>query len=353
MPPLAFRDTVLDLEEGKGDAEDHRPDHDDAQQLGDELADVTPEQALDALAVRTVPPGAVLAVGEEADAQHAERAVDAVHGDGTDRIVDLQSALDEEHRLDDEDPCEEPITADMAGVTKAHGAVIATSPASMPLTIMPGSGLPTRRVIHSMATTAPKAPAMAVFAGDRGELDIGRREGRRGVEAEPAEQQDERAELAIGMLWPGSARGLPSGPYLPIRGPSTTAPANAATPPTAWTTPRAGEVDVAGPQAHRVPRLGQPAAAPGPCGEERVVDGAAEQTPDDEAPPLPPLGHGTRRNRGDSVHEGDHVQEEGEDAGRDRTADMHPPFHRKAQLPLPSRSPRTATLWGRTRQPSS
>ena len=57
----------------------------------------------------------------------------------------------------------EPITADIAGDTKAHGAVMATRPASMPLAIIPGSGLPVRRVIHSMATMAPNAPAIAVF----------------------------------------------------------------------------------------------------------------------------------------------------------------------------------------------
>ena len=44
------------------------------------------------------------------------------------------------------------------------GAVIATRPASMPFTCMPGSGLPVRNVIQYMPTTAPTAPAMAVFA---------------------------------------------------------------------------------------------------------------------------------------------------------------------------------------------
>ena len=34
------------------------------------------------------------------------------------------------------------MSADICGLTKAQGAVIATRPASMPLAIMPGSGLP-------------------------------------------------------------------------------------------------------------------------------------------------------------------------------------------------------------------
>ena len=37
-----------------------------------------------------------------------------------------------------------PMTAAAHGCTNAHGAVIATRPASMPFAIMPGSGLPIR-----------------------------------------------------------------------------------------------------------------------------------------------------------------------------------------------------------------
>ena len=70
--------------------------------------------------------------------------------------------------------------------------------------------------------------------------------------------------------------------------------------------------------------LDEPAAAPRPRREQRVVDGAAEQAPDDEAAPLPPLGHRPGRDRGDGVHEGDHVEEEGEDAGGDGAAGQRP-----------------------------
>ena len=69
-------------------------------ELGAELAGVAPEQTLDALDVGAVPAGAVAAVGEQADGEHAERPVDAVDGDGADRVVDLQPALDEPHGLD-------------------------------------------------------------------------------------------------------------------------------------------------------------------------------------------------------------------------------------------------------------
>ena len=44
-------------------------------------------------------------------------------------------------------PAMMPMTAAAQGSTKAHGAVMATRPASMPLAIMPGSGLPVRIMI--------------------------------------------------------------------------------------------------------------------------------------------------------------------------------------------------------------
>ena len=43
--------------------------------------------------------------------------------------------------------------------------------------------------------------------------------------------------MAIGMWWPGRARGLPSLSNFPMRGPRTMAPASAAAPPMACTTP--------------------------------------------------------------------------------------------------------------------
>jgi hypothetical protein len=44
-------------------------------------------------------------------------------------------------------PARLPITAAAQGCTHAYGAVIATSPASMPLAVMPGSGLPVRMMM--------------------------------------------------------------------------------------------------------------------------------------------------------------------------------------------------------------
>ena len=131
-----------------------------------------------------------------------------------------------------------PMTAAAHGATKAHGAVMATRPASMPLAIMPGSGLPVRHMIQNIATIDAEGTGDGGVGRHDGELDVGRR---RSVDAALKPNQPNSRmnvpSMAIGMWWPGSARGVPSLANLPMRGPSTMAPASAATPPTVWTTP--------------------------------------------------------------------------------------------------------------------
>src|SRR6266545_2815253 len=63
-------------------------------------------------------------------------------------------------------PATIPMTAAAHGSTKAHGAVIATRPASMPLAIMPGSGFLAglAYIIQNIAVVAPNAAAIAVLA---------------------------------------------------------------------------------------------------------------------------------------------------------------------------------------------
>src|SRR5690606_7207906 len=104
-PDPALGEDVLDLEEGEGDAEDHRPQHHQRDELGDQLAAAVAavEDAGDTLGLavddvgggavpadaRAAGVDAVLAVGEDADEEHAEAAAHAVHRDGADRIIDL------------------------------------------------------------------------------------------------------------------------------------------------------------------------------------------------------------------------------------------------------------------------
>ena len=102
-------------------------------------------------------------------------------------------------------PAMRPMTAAAHGCTNAHGAVIATSPASMPFAIIPGSGwcALARICTQNIATTAPNAAAIAVFtATTANRLSVAAKR-RRGVEAEPTEQQDERAEHRHRDVVPG------------------------------------------------------------------------------------------------------------------------------------------------------
>ena len=84
------------------------------------------------------------------------------------------------------------------------------------------------------------------------------------------------------MLCAGKARGLPSRPYLPSRGPRMTASAIAQNPPTAWTTVEPAKSHVAVPEPHRRAELRHPAAAPHPAAEDRIEDRAHEQLAEQE-----------------------------------------------------------------------
>ena len=57
-----------------------------------------------------------------------------------------------------------------------------------------------------------------------------------GLKPNHPSQSTKTPSTVSAMLCPGVARGFPSAPYLPMRGPITMAPASAAQPPTACTT---------------------------------------------------------------------------------------------------------------------
>ena len=152
--------------------------------------------------------------------------------------------------------------------------------------------------------------------GDRGELDIGRREGGGGVEAEPPEQEDEAAELCHRDVVTGDGSRLAVRAVLADARSEHDCTGEGGDATHGVHDARAGEVDVTGTEAHGVPRLREPTAAPRPRREDRVVDGAAEQAPHHEAVPLPPLGHRPGGDRGDGVHERHHVEEEAQQRRR-------------------------------------
>ena len=92
----------------------------------------------------------------------------------------------------------------IGAVTNAQGAVMATSPASMPLQSMLTSGLPKRSFMYRYAPNAPLRRGEHRVHGDDRDAGVHRRTSvEPGIEAEPAEREDERPEHAIGMLCPG------------------------------------------------------------------------------------------------------------------------------------------------------
>src|SRR5579863_6192746 len=133
-------------------------------------------------------------------------------------------------------PATTPITVADVGDTKAQGAVMATSPASIPLHAIVTSGFPNMKYHRSMAAAEPAIAARFVLTAIT--------EMRRSVapSVEPGLkpiQPNRRMNIPVTtntMLCAGNARGFPSGPYLPSRGPRMTASASAQNPPTAWTT---------------------------------------------------------------------------------------------------------------------
>ena len=128
------------------------------------------------------------------------------------------------------------MTTAEVGDTNAHGAVIATSPANIPLHAMVISGLPNRKYHKSMAAAEPATAARLVFTATT--------EMRRSVapSVEPGLkpiQPKSRMKVPVTTytrLCAGKTRILPPGPYLPRRGPRMMARAMAQKPPTAWTT---------------------------------------------------------------------------------------------------------------------
>src|SRR5688500_3089277 len=112
-----------------------------------------------------------------------------------------------------------PMTADQAGLVKAQGAVMATRPASMPLTIMPGSGLPTFHIITNMATTAPKAPASAVLVATTANCTSVAASVEAALKPNQPNSRMKQPSMAMGTWWPGRVLADPSALNLPMRGP--------------------------------------------------------------------------------------------------------------------------------------
>ena len=120
------------------------------------------------------------------------------------------------------------------GATKAHAAVIATSAATAPFSIMERSGFLTTS--HEVAT-APSTPAAAARLVLSATYEKKPTPPKSTLSVEPGlkpnhpNQRMRTPSVVYAMLWPGIAFGLPSAPNLPMRGPSSSAPASPASAP--------------------------------------------------------------------------------------------------------------------------
>ena len=102
---------------------------------------------------------------------------------------------------------------------------------------MPRSGFFSR--IHEVAvevTTAAMAAVLVVIRMCTTSEGFWKLMVEPGLKPNQPSHRTNRPMTARDMLWPGMARGLPSLPYLPMRGPRSMAPASADQPPREWTT---------------------------------------------------------------------------------------------------------------------
>ena len=146
------------------------------------------------------------------------------------------------------------------GLTNAHGAVIATSPASIPLhNSVVSDFIPLAQSV-SMAKNAPVKLASIVLTTTKlirrsvpARVDPG-------LNPNHPKARMKVPSATIGTLWPGIACGLPCASYLPMRGPIIIAPASAIMPPIEWTTP-------------------EPAKSTAPCPRPQLIPPCANQPP--------------------------------------------------------------------------
>src|ERR1041384_6536779 len=122
------------------------------------------------------------------------------------------------------------------GLTNAHGAVIATRPASMPLTSMPGSGFSPRAIRYSMHEKAAATLASMVLTTTNEMRKSVPERVEPGLNPNQPKARMKQPTMAMGKSGAGMGTGLPL-TYLPMRAPTTMPPASSMAPPMARTTP--------------------------------------------------------------------------------------------------------------------
>ena len=147
-----------------------------------------------------------------------------------------------------------PITTAAHGATNAHGAVIATSPASMPLHVIEMSGFPHFAFVHAIAATAAAHADSNVFTATTPMRRSVAPNVEPGLKPIQPNVSTSVPITTYPRLCPGNARGVPSLRYFPILGPRIIARASAAQPPVACTTPDPAKSTAPCPRSSDVPR---------------------------------------------------------------------------------------------------
>ncbi len=107
------------------------------------------------------------------------------------------------------------MTTAEVGDTKAHGAVIATKPASIPLQAMVMSGLPNQMIPQQHCSRRARNRGQIGVHCNHGDAKVGRSQSRAGVESHPSEKQDERAGHDVDDVVSGEDTNLSAGTIFP------------------------------------------------------------------------------------------------------------------------------------------
>ena len=234
----------------------------------------------------------------------------APHGSSTFAFLSKNSTLQQTSA-----PAMIPITTTPTVRRTRTGAVMATSPASMPLHVIEMSGFPHFQLVQAIAMIAPADAASSVLTATIADAQVGRAERRAGVEAHPAEREHQRADHDVAEVVPGE-RPDACRPFGTCRcaaraaSPARARPSRRSRAPrrTRRSRPRRGR----GPAT--VPSCDEPAAAPHPVAVDRVDDRAHRDLGEDEAGEADALGDRADDDVAGGLHEHDLEQEEREHA---------------------------------------
>jgi len=195
-----------------------------------------------------------------------------------------------------------PMTVAEVGDTKAHGAVMATSPASIPLQAMVMSGLPNTKYHNSMAAAEPATAARFVFTATT--------EMRRSVAP--------RVEPGLKPIHPNNKmnvqsrrkrccargkRGFSHQDHIYPTAGQNYGKGHGAEAADGVDNGRAGKVDIAMTEIQRGTDLRQPASAPRPATGNRIENRSDEEFTEQERPERDPLADGADNDVAGSLHE--------------------------------------------------